>query len=1145
MKSILISLLTGIAVLNCFAQSDIVIKGKVVDIADKPIPYANITITGSTIGVISNMEGLFRISINSKFSNDSIKISYIGFNTITKNISEIQKGKIQKYVLTDRVFNLSEVMIKPESGKEILLKAISKIPENNYTNSYYLDAFYREYLIEDSTYTQLSEAACRFYMDSLQEFNFEKGAMEYLNEGWFYSDETGLNIEILLDNAISVYPNDQVKLINTRSSENNSSSFVKFTITGGPMGTIASNKLRYPVSFFRMDNPKINRKYIFKLEDIVLFGNSRVYKISFSKKRKSFFSGVFYVDTRNYAFVGIDYHVSTHRLEYFKNHHYHVIRPGIAYNMKNPIKDEYYHTGYQVKLRYHKIDEKWFLKSIHKENDLTYLYVKENQHTNVKGVYDLLINNVTINNVRAFHKDSIYKFISHINLFNNPLSYNKKIWDQYNVLLPTKREAKAISDLEKERPLVDQFATKNKYKPFLKPPIAEKAIAFTIVHNDTLYDNYAWMRNREDQKVQEYLDIENEYFNNYQVPLHEIERSLFYEMKGRIPQDKEKSIPFKMGGYFYYTIASKNTNYPELYRKKDTIGSNGKLILDIPKLAKNSEYYAIASFKASPDDKILAYLEDKTGTGRFYYLFKNLQTNKYLQDTLFNANNLIWTGKENVIIYSIKDSLNRIYQVNLHVLNSHQSSDKVLFYEKDNTRSIYISQSQSRDFIFLYSENSNTQELFICDMKNNSDYKFNLFNENTNEYEIIPEHYKNDTVFYIFTNKDALNWKLCKTSVSGSLAYNDVIANKGQSILLKDFLVLKNHLVSIEQTNLTQRIKITNNLDKKSRYIHLDEDYCSIRLKNVPLSSDSIVYIVSTMGKPSVTYSYNLNTKKNLIVKNNKLIGFSSSKYKTELVWATSNDSTKIPIFLFYNKKQTLKKSNYLILNAYGAYNTALSYSFPQTYLSLIDRGFIYAEALIRGGGELGEKWYKDGKLLNKLNSLNDFIACSEYLIDEGYTTPEKIVIEGGSAGGLTMGYAINERPELYKAAILSRPFVDVLNTLLDTTTTLTTLDWDEWGNPYKKEYYDLIKSYSPYDNIKTQEYPNMLFITGAKDEQVNYWEPAKMVAKLRAKKTGSNTLLLKTYMRSGHGGNSGKYGFLNEQALKFAFILDAVGFNN
>ncbi len=583
-------------------------------------------------------------------------------------------------------------------------------------------------------------------------------------------------------------------------------------------------------------------------------------------------------------------------------------------------------------------------------SELIYYFTKEGTKTNVKAIYDLVINNVDTSNVSMFPKDSVFTFLSNNNLFDYPFSYNKKFWDNYNMLQPTKIELKAINDLERYMPLQDQFQNKFVYDTTLRPPIANKIKHFTTIHNDTIYDEYAWMKNREDSTVQKYLDLENHYTRNFNLPLIELNRSLFYEMKNRIPDEEDKSTPYKMGNYLYYTTEDKNQNYPKLYRKKDTINAQEELILDIPKLAADNNYYIVAGFDVSQDDKTLSYSEDVTGTGNFYYLFKDIASHHYYSDTLFNASSLIWLKNNKAVIYTVRDSLKRVYQVNLHILNSQQSSDKVLFIEHDNTKSISINLTRSKNFIFLYSKNSNEQEIYIYDFKYD-DYKFRLFSRRSSEYEIYPEHFKNDSSFYIFTNKDAPNWKLCIIPITDSISYDNTIANGDQDVILSDYLVLNKHLVLLEQKGLTDRIRVVDNNTSKSYFITDKNKYCTIRFKRTEVDSDSIIYTVSTMGKPSVTYSYNLNTKKKNIVKKNKVVGFLPSKYRTDLIWATSNDGTKIPIFLFYNKKQSVRKSNYLILTAYGAYNSPLRYSLPQSYLSLIDRGFIYAEALIRGGG--------------------------------------------------------------------------------------------------------------------------------------------------------------------------------------------------
>jgi len=1144
MKTLLINLFFAFLIVQSTAQQSITINGKITDKDDNPIAYANIVLTQSSIGVVSNLDGNFRITIKEAHINDSIKISSMGYTPIIKSIHSFHANKNNVFVLKQKTYKLDEITVKPETGLEVVLKAISKIRENYNTNAYYLDAFYRESLMEDSIYTQLSEAACRFHMDSLQKFNFAEGLQRYISDGWYSSNETGYNLEVRDDNSFSVFKNDQLQIINARSTENNSNSLVKFTLIGGPMSRMGCDKTRYPLYF--LDKKRI-KNYNYSILDIIQDGNNRVYKIHFwpRKKRKVYFEGIIYIDKKNYAFVGFDYKLSN----YFSTSRAHlkrwrVARGGISYNQRKPIADEYLKGDYQAKIRYQKIDNKWYLKSVHQESELTYIFTKEGSKTKTLAIYDLLINKVITKNISVFIDDSIYKHVSQSNLFNYPFSYNKEFWNKNNMLLPTRLEQKAINDLEKYQSLQEQFENKNKYDSALIPPKAKKALSFTVIHEDTLYDDYAWMKNREDTSVQNYLNDENKYLNNYRIPLLEIERSLFYEMKNRIPEEDEKSVPYKMGDYLYYTISNKDLNYPKFYRKKDSIGSQEELVLDIPKLAHHSDSYIIADIKISPNDSIMAYSEDKSGIGNLYYLFKNLKSNQYFRDTLFDASSLIWMKDNKAIIYTVRDSLRRVYQIKEHVLKTHQSSDKILFDEKNITYFVSINQSKSKEYLFLYTGNSNEQKVYICDLSN-MPHSFHLLSGKSDQYEIFLQHFSNDSVFYIFTNKDAPNWKLCKTPIDKKLQFNNIIANKEQSYILKDYLFLQNYMVIIEQKKLSQRIKITDNIKNKTYYIKEKEDYCTMKIKKrvQNIATDSIVYTISTLGKPSITYSYNLKTKKKRIIKENKVIGFSESKYKTELIWATAEDGTKIPIFLFYNKKQSDKKTNYLIMNAYGAYGSSLSYSMPISYLSLIDKGFVYAQAYIRGGSELGEEWSKNGKLLNKLNSLNDFISCSKFLIDKGYTSSEKFVIEGGSAGGLVIGFAINTHPELYKAAILSRPFVDVLNTLLDTTISVTSLDWDEWGNPYEKKYYNYIKKYSPYDNIKAQSYPNLLFITGAKDEQVNYWEPAKMMAKLRDTKTNSNTILLKTYMNTGHSGASGKYGYYNEQAMRFAFILNSVGY--
>lgn len=1142
MKSFILSFIIATTFCGCFAQPTISLEGKIIDNNKEPIVYANISIKGTSKGVVSNSNGYFKIAIPEVHKKDTLQISFIGYHSSFEPIQTFPSGKVKKIVLHDKVFELSGTTIKPETGREVIIKAISRIPKNYCTEPFYFDAFYRESLIEDSVYTQLAEAACRFHLDSLQKLDKDQASKNYYADGFYRLDEIGFPFDGVYDNRTYFYPNDQVKIIAARSSEYNSNSLSKFTIIGGPLSLYGCDKVRYQIQF--LDVKKI-KNYSYEIEAIQNYEHGHVYKIHFkqrkNRKRKFSHTGYIYIDTKSYAFVEFDYDVSENFLSYRESGRFNSVRHGIEFHQRKPIIDKVYFSGSATKIKFNKINDIWFLKNIHQEEELIYLYKKENIEIKVTAIGDLMVNNIILKNVKPFSNDSVFRAIASNDLFNYPFDYNKGFWDNYNILQPTKIEEKAINDLQQSQSLEEQFKSKFAYQSELPPPLAKIEPTIKILPFDTINDNYDWLKKRKDKNAQDYLEAENDYTRNFFLPLFNVQKTLFNEMTKRIPARKEKTTPVKIGKYLYYLIEEKNQNHPRFYRELDTINSDEELILDIPKLAKNKSYYGVGDFDISPNDNILSYSEDITGNGDFYYLFKNLKNKQYLNDTLYNAGSLIWLQNNKAVIYSLRDTLRRIYQINIHYLNTHQDYDKVIYTETDKSRDLSVDLSKSKEYVFLYSANANEQEVFLINL-NKGNIEVEQYSELTSEYEIHPEHYKNDSVFYIYTNKDAPNWKLCVSPMSSNIQFSNIIANENQEVILSNYKLLKDHKIFIEQTGLTQQIKIIDKNNKIS-FVPIKSKFCTISLKRTEFDTDSIVYSVSTIGEPAKTFSYNLQSKKVQLLKEKEVLGFNPSKYKTELVWATSEDGTEIPIFLFYNKKQSYRKSNYLLLEAYGAYSSPLSYHFPASYLSLIDRGFIYAKALIRGGAELGDHWSKDGKLLNKMNSFNDFVACSKHLIDEEYTSPDKLVIEGGSAGGLVMGYAINEYPELYQAAILSRPFVDVLNTLLDTTITLTIIDWDEWGNPNNEKYYNYIKSYSPYDNIKKQEYPNMLFITGAKDEQVNYWEPAKMVAKLRAKKTDNNTLLLKTYMSSGHGGVPGKYGFFSEQAMVFSFILKAVGY--
>lgn len=682
-------------------------------------------------------------------------------------------------------------------------------------------------------------------------------------------------------------------------------------------------------------------------------------------------------------------------------------------------------------------------------------------------------------------------------------------------------------------------------------PIAKKIAEELVIHDDTRIDDYFWMRLSDAQKnaetpdaqtqdVLDYLNAENEYLTKVMKHTEDLQEKLYNEIVGRIKKD-DQSVPVNDNGYSYYTRYEKGDDYALYCRKKIEKDATEEIMLDGPEMAKGYSYYGIGRRSVSPNNKLITYGIDTVSRRSYTIYFKNLETGEILADKLSNTGgSATWANDNKTIFYTTKDPetlrQNKIYK---HTLGTNQSEDELVFEETDVTFSCGVYKSKSKDYLMIYSSQTLSTEIRYLDANTpNGTWKVIQPREANLEYQA--DHYGDS--FYILTNLNAKNFRLVKTPISTTSKENwkDVIPHRAD-VLLQGFDVFKNFLVISERLNglSTIRIKEWNGEDS---YIEFnDPAYMASPTSNLDFDTDILRYRYSSLTTPSSTYEINMSTKEQVLLKQQEVLdpNFSPDNYTSERLYATAEDGTKIPISLVY-KNGTEKSSNTpVLLYAYGSYGNSTEPTFNSSRLSLLDRGFIYAIAHVRGGQEMGRDWYEDGKLLKKKNTFTDFIDVGEFLIDEGFTSNYHLYAYGGSAGGLLMGAIVNMQPQLWNGVIAAVPFVDVVSTMLDETIPLTTFEFDEWGNPKNKEYYDYIKSYSPYDNVAAKAYPNMLITTGYWDSQVQYWEPAKWIAKLRALKTDDHLLIMDCNMETGHGGASGRFERHKRTALSFAFLLD------
>ena len=679
----------------------------------------------------------------------------------------------------------------------------------------------------------------------------------------------------------------------------------------------------------------------------------------------------------------------------------------------------------------------------------------------------------------------------------------------------------------------------------IMPPTAKVKDTILEKHGDKRNDPYYWLKDRENPEVIDYLTKENEYYDKVTAHTKAFQKDLFEEMKSRIKEDDE-SVPYLYNGYYYMTRFEKGQNYPIYSRKKGSLDAKEEIIFDCNEMAKGHSYFNLSGVSVSEDNKWVAFGVDLVSRRQYNIQIKNLETNEILSDKIENTTGGATWASDNKTLFYVKNDVKtlRSDKIYRHTLNSNGNKDVMVYEEKDDTFNTFVYKEKSKKYLVIGSSSTLTNEYQILESDNPTG-KFRYFQKRVRGLEYGISHFGDS--FYIVTNKDkATNFKLMKTSENSTSKENwiDIIPHRKET-LLEGIDIFKNYLVVEERTNGLHRIQIRPWNGVGAYYLPFEsETYSAYTTTNPDFDTDILRYGYQSLTTPSSVIDFNMKTKEKTVLKEQEVLGgkFDKKNYVEERIWATAKDGTKIPISIMYRKGMKKDGNNPVLQYAYGSYGYSMDAYFSSSRLSLLDRGFIYAIAHIRGGEDLGREWYEDGKLLKKMNTFTDFIDCSKYLIQEKYTSPKHLYAEGGSAGGLLMGVVVNIAPELYNGVIAQVPFVDVVTTMLDDTIPLTTGEYDEWGNPNDKTYYDYMMSYSPYDNVVAQNYPNMLITTGLHDSQVQYWEPAKWVAKLRTKKTDKNILLLNTNMDAGHGGASGRFEALKETAKEFSFLLDLEG---
>jgi oligopeptidase B len=673
-----------------------------------------------------------------------------------------------------------------------------------------------------------------------------------------------------------------------------------------------------------------------------------------------------------------------------------------------------------------------------------------------------------------------------------------------------------------------------------QPPLAKRVPHTTQIHGYTLKDDYFWLREKENPEVIKYLEAENSYTQEVMKPTKELQETLYQEMLGHIKQT-DLSVPSRIGGYYYYSRTEEGKQYPYQCRKKDSMEAPEEILLDLNKLAEGHSFLGLGAFSVSDDTNLLAYTTDTTGYRQYTLHVKDLRTGKTLSESIERTGSVVWANDNKTLFYTTEDAVSkRSDKFWRHAVGNDKSD--LLYDEKDELFDLGAGRSLDKRMIFLSSFAKTSREVrYLPADSPTGEFKVILPRHDGHEYDV--DHYKG--LFYITTNKDAKNFRVVTAPIDDPSEKNwKPFINHNLKVKIDGVTTFANHLIVSEKEGGLNYLRVIDMRTKQSHRITTDEaDYALFIGANPEFNTATVRFNYQSMVTPSSVYDYDMNTRQRKLLKQQEVLGgYDARKYEAKRIWAVARDGVKVPISLVYKKDVKLDGTAPMLLYAYGSYGASMAPTFSSNRLALLDRGVVYALAYIRGGGELGEEWREQGRMMKKLNTFYDFIDCADYLEKNKYTSRDRMVIQGGSAGGLLMGGVINMRPDLFKAVVAQVPFVDVMNTMLDASLPLTTSEYIEWGNPNEKPAFDYMIKYSPYDNIRAQNYPAALVHVSLNDSQVPYWEGTKFVARLRLTKTDRNPLLLKANMGAGHGGSSGRYDALRETAFTYSFMLWQMG---
>lgn len=1129
------------------------LQGQVLDATtQEPLPFTSIRLVGTSLGYVTNEEGVFGIKMDEKHRSDTLVFSFVGFKNIRIPIASFAQ-KLKTIALEEDTQLLASVEVKPVEPLVLIREVIDKLSENYHSTPVYLNAYYRELVKVDSSFVKFADAASQIYYTGYGASSQKLVSnFSYFSPAKTWAFPTGINRK--------TREGDNVKILEARASNNfqvvrqkfKILDFEQFDIVGGPQALLSMDYVKVLLGFLKPENM---RYHTYQMEESVSYNDKLAYVVSFKPRSKklarSFQEGKVYIDMDTRAIVAFDFKVGTKQKKVLEKKigwikfignvpkKYREVTQG-----KKAFRRKMTDYDYNVKVTYQEYNGKWYLNTIKKTG-----FYKNSGNTQgdikFETVAELVVNSIETENIEPLTENSGDKGF----LYHYPTSYDRDFWLNYNSVVPTGAFGKAQSDLEKEKSLDQQFFENVNKDTTLVAPIAIPKTHITSIHGQELRDDYHWLKDRYSEEVQEYISAENAYTDNYFIPLKKLRRDLYFEMVSRVEKNYT-ATPVKVDNYYYYSKQLDSLSYPLIYRKKGSLEAKEELLIDMNEFAQGREYYDLYTDAPSPDHSILPYFENLTGGSQTTLKFLKMSGTGSISDSLSRVEDMVWFEVGRSFIYTLQNKSNRTSKVYVHQLGTAQAVDQLLYEESDSTFSIDLGKSKSEDYIFIKSVSANETEVRLLSSHDVSNTPL-LVMKREAEHNYALEHMKDG--FYLISNKEAENYQiLFAPKVDASLSNWKVLVPHQPDAMISQFALFDDFIVLNEKKDASDKIRVIERKSGKSHYIKFDQSINSLNLGRNARSDTNVLSLgYSDPLTPSVLYEYNMSSRKRKIIRQRKVqTPYDKKEYVTERIYATADDGELIPITLMYKKGANVRgstkvngKKTYgerkLYLTAYGAYGISSESNFSYSRLSLLDRGIIYAIAHVRGGSDKGSRWYQQGKLFNKKNTFSDFIKVAEHLIAEDYIEKGNIVASGGSAGGLLMGVVANESPELFKGVVLNVPFLDVINTMLDSSLPLTTGEYKEWGDPNKKADFDYMRSYSPYDNVKQQVYPYMLLTCALNDENVPYWEAAKMAAKVRSYNLANSETLLRVHKVGGHTGGSKRFDGFSEQAFEYAFVID------